>query len=62
MGEYAEIYTMEHFGVDISRPDKPVNPVWKCEKCGKKLSSKMAQSQHVKDKHKKSVVSVKDRP
>ena len=52
MGEYAEQYTLETFGVDISVPDKKAKWKWACPKCGKNIASKAAQKQHLKDKHK----------
>jgi hypothetical protein len=50
MGEYAEAYTLERFGVDIST----TKPKWKweCNLCGKKLASKQANRNHMIDKHK----------
>lgn len=54
MGEYAEQYTMETYGVDISKSEKKkVTCEWACPICGKKLFSKIAQVQHISMKHKK---------
>ena len=52
MGEYAEQYTLETFGVDISVPYNKAKWKWACPKCGKNIASKAAQKQHLKDKHK----------
>lgn len=54
MGEYAEIYTLQTFGVDISESRIVGKPKWKwsCPVCGKNLASKLSQSQHIRDKHK----------
>jgi hypothetical protein len=57
MGEYAELYTLKTFGVDISENSKR-EWKWQCKKCGKKLASKLANQNHMKDKHK--VVEVKN--
>lgn len=51
MGEYAEQYTMEHFGVDISESERKPKWKWACPTCGKNLSSEAAQKQHMRDKH-----------
>jgi hypothetical protein len=52
MGEYAEAYTLEKFGVDISKTAK-TKWKWGCKLCGKKLASELANKNHMKDKHKK---------
>lgn len=53
MGEYAEQYTLQHFGVDIAELDQKKKAKWKwaCPVCGKNMSSHKAQSQHVAMKH-----------
>jgi hypothetical protein len=53
MGEYAEEYTLKNFGVDISAPEGKTKWKWQCEKCGKKLSSKISHYYHTRDKHTK---------
>jgi hypothetical protein len=56
MGEYARLYTLEHFGVDIGDDDdctpKPKKDwKWSCKICGKPLGSERANKDHVRDKH-----------
>jgi hypothetical protein len=51
MGEYSEEYTLKNFGVDISVPEAKTKWKWRCEKCGKKLASKISHQQHMRDKH-----------
>lgn len=56
MGEYARLYTLEHFGVDIGdddeRPRPPKKPVpekrFGCS-CGRAFVSDEARGQHQKD-------------
>ena len=56
MGEYARVYTLERFGVDIGddneRPPRPKRDwKWSCKKCGKPLGSEKANQDHMRDKH-----------
>jgi len=51
MGEYAELYTLEQFGVDISESTRKTKWKWACHVCKKNLASKLAQRQHLHDKH-----------
>ena len=60
MGEYARLYTLEHFGVDIGGDDedeaaykkrKEARLKWKCRLCGRKLASEQANKDHMRDKH-----------
>lgn len=57
MGEYAELYTLETFGVDISDPPKTKTKwKWSCALCGKKMASETANKNHMKDKHSKALI------
>jgi len=52
MGEYAELYTLQTFGVDISESESCKSEwKWQCKKCGRKLHSQQANKQHMQDKH-----------
>ena len=56
MGEYARIYTLERYGVDIGDDDeRPPRPKrdwkWSCKKCDKPLGSEKANQDHMRDKH-----------
>jgi hypothetical protein len=59
MGEYAAEYTLKNFGVDISATEAKTKWKWQCEKCGKKLSSKLSLYKHTKDKHTKPQLKMK---
>lgn len=53
MGEYARLYTLERFGVDIGddpREKKPAKPRIGCH-CGRHFSSPQALADHKRDKH-----------
>lgn len=56
MGEYAEQYILDTFGVDISEQNPKQKQKWKwtCPKCGKNLSYSRAQSDHLREKHSES--------
>jgi len=56
MGEYARYYTLERFGVDIGddddcQPKPKKDRKWACKICGKRLSSEVANRNHLRDKH-----------
>lgn len=54
MGEYAEQYILDAYGIDISEDDRPIPPKpvkkYGC-KCGRMFISQAAKDQHYRDKH-----------
>lgn len=60
MGEYARLYTLENFGVDIGGDDRSLvidlerelaRKKWRCKMCSKSLGSEKANKDHMRDKH-----------
>jgi hypothetical protein len=51
MGEYAEQYTLDKFGVDISNGSKKKPWKWACPICRKNFASEAALKQHTSMKH-----------